>query len=116
MSVPAVIVGSSGLPGFGLTMRWLESSCEVDDLKENLRRAGLTVLSERLSDVARIVTKKSVVVVVEVVVTVTVVVTPAGTLSGSAGSLPWSISVRSKKPSSSRSTPTRRPGPGGTQL
>lgn len=39
-----------------------------------------------------------------------------GTLEASAGSLPASSSSRSRKPSSSRSTPMRWPEPGGTQV
>jgi hypothetical protein len=55
--------------------------------------------------------------VVVLVVTVVVVVVPdPGTLAGSAGSEPASSSVRSKKPSSSRSTPMRVPLPGGAQV
>ena len=57
---------------------------------------------------------KVVLVEVVVVVTTVVVVPPGGMLNGSAGSLPASSSSRSKKPSSSRSTPTRAPDPGGT--
>ena len=56
--------------------------------------------------------------VVEVVVLLVVdvvLVVPPGVLDGSAGSLPPSISSRSRKPSSSRSMPTRTPEPGGTQ-
>ena len=55
-------------------------------------------------------------VVVELNVVLVVVVPPAGTLDGSAGSLPASSSSRSKNPSSSRSTPMRCPEPGGTQV
>src|SRR5262249_50883883 len=39
-----------------------------------------------------------------------------GVLVGSAGSLPASRSSPSQKPSPSRSTPTRTPEPGGTQV
>src|SRR5439155_21538756 len=51
-----------------------------------------------------------------VVAVVLVVVLGPGTLAGSAGSEPASISVRSKKPSSSRSMPMRVPLPGGTAV
>src|SRR5207249_11138355 len=54
--------------------------------------------------------------VVEVVVVVLVVVVAPGKLAAFAGSVPWSSSVRSKKPSRSRSTPMRVPEPGGTQV
>ena len=57
---------------------------------------------------------------VVVLVVVVVVVKPphpgAGTLLGSAGSVPQSSSVRSKAPSRSRSMPMRWPAAGGTQL
>ena len=55
-------------------------------------------------------------VVVLVVTVVVVVVTGPGTLAGSAGSEPASSSVRSKKPSSSRSIPMRVPLPDGTAV
>jgi len=54
--------------------------------------------------------------VVLVVVTVVVVLLDAGTLAAFAGSVPASSSVRSRKPSSSRSTPIRAPLPGGTAV
>ena len=50
------------------------------------------------------------------VVTVVVVVLDAGTLAAFAGSEPASSSVRSRKPSSSRSIPIRTPLPGGTAV
>src|SRR5262245_53153097 len=53
---------------------------------------------------------------VELDVEVEVVVAPGGMLPGSAGSEPASISVRSKCPSPSRSTPNWMPEPGGTQV
>jgi hypothetical protein len=58
--------------------------------------------------------------VVVVVLVLVVVVAPLqpgdGTLSGSAGSVRQSSSVRSNAPSRSRSMPARVPAPGGTQL
>src|SRR5689334_8143277 len=94
----------------------------VDDLKLTFRRFGSdgnALRSFIVSFVVGIGTKIDpgglVVVLVLLVVDVTVVVVPPpGVLAGSAGSLPASSSSRSKKPSSSRSTPTRAPEPGGT--
>ena len=57
-----------------------------------------------------------VVLLVTVTVVVVVVLPDPGKLSGSAGSVPWSSSVRSGNPSSSRSMPIRTPDPGGTQV
>ena len=54
--------------------------------------------------------------VVLVVTVVVVVVLDPGTLAGSAGSEPVSSSVRSGKPSSSRSMPIRMPDPTGTAV
>jgi len=55
-------------------------------------------------------------VIVDDVVVVAAKLHPGGTLSGSAGSVPASSSLRSGQPSWSRSTPTRYPSPGGTQV
>src|SRR5439155_986260 len=73
-------------------------------------RVGLVVVAG-----GAVVVVLLVVVVVDVVV-VTVVVETPGLLAGCAGSVPASSSVRSKKPSSSRSTPMRVPVPGGTAV
>jgi hypothetical protein len=55
-------------------------------------------------------------VIVDDVVVVAAKLHPGGTLSGFAGSVPASSSLRSGQPSWSRSTPTRDPSPGGTHV
>src|SRR6516162_2482401 len=131
---PPLSVGSPVVPGFGGEIEFALGSCLVDDLKMNLRFAGLT-LSFRVRDLVSIRTNDVVVMVVVVVADVVVlVVAPmvvdvvgvvvvveeplhtAGTLSGLAGSVPSSSSLRSGQPSRSRSMPTRTPSPGGTQV
>src|SRR5512144_342693 len=120
--VAPTTVGSFGPPVNGGVMWLVNPTPFVDDLKLTLRRVGSggnALRSFIVSFVVGIGTKMepgAVVLVVElVVVDVTVdVVPPLGVLDGSAGSLPASSSSRSKNPSSSRSTPTRIPEPGGT--
>src|SRR5262245_45070437 len=94
------------------------------DLKLTLRRLGSALGMLRsfrvrafVGIVMNVWIDGVVLLVVELVVVMVlvVVVPPGGVLDGSAGSLPASISSRSKKPSSSRSMPTRTPEPGGTQ-
>src|SRR5438309_960970 len=112
-------VGSAGPRRAGGTMRFGAPSLRDEEVNEN--RCLRDRSSVSLSAVVWISTgPATVVVVLDVVVGVNVVlvvvVPPAGTLDGSAGSLPASSSSRSKKPSPSRSTPMRCPEPGGTQV
>src|SRR5262245_6450995 len=100
-------------------MRFVGGSILVGDLNETLGSpSGLSPGLFNDSVLVWIVIAPVGIVVVVVVLpgVVVVVVLPPGTLPGSAGSLPASISVRSRKPSSSRSTPARVPLPGGTQV
>src|SRR3989442_8407807 len=103
-------------------MRLAGASDRVSDRNEIfrcMRLTGATWSSLRVRERAGTRTGGSVVVltvvVVVVVVFVVVVVVAPGKLAAFAGSVPWSSSVRSKKPSRSRSTPMRVPDPGGTQ-
>src|SRR4029077_12577353 len=131
---PPLDVGSPVVPCAGGKMRFALGACLVDDLKVNLRFAGLGLslmvrecVSIRTNDVVVMVVVVVADVVVLVVATVVgtvvdvvvVVAEPlhtAGTLSGLAGSVPSSSSLRSGQPSRSRSMPTRTPSPGGTQV
>src|SRR5262245_21249538 len=105
-------MGSPVVPCAGGKIRFVSGCCLVDDLKVNLRFAGLTLsfrvrerVSIRTSDVVRVVVVVADVVVLVVatvvgaVVDVVVVVAEpphtAGTLSGLAGSVPASSSLRS---------------------
>src|SRR5437016_11364313 len=102
-------------------MRFAGASERVSERNEIFRCRRLTgaVLSSlSVNERAGMRTGGSVVVltVVVVVVVVVVLVVPPGKLAAFAGSVPWSTSVRSKKPSRSRSTPIRVPEPGGTQV
>ena len=104
-------------------MRFAGASERVSERNEIFRCCRLTgaVLSSlSINERAGMRTGGSVVVltvtVVVVVVVVVVLVVPPGKLAAFAGSVPWSSSVRSKKPSRSRSTPIRVPEPGGTQV
>src|SRR5262245_30662578 len=113
-------VGSSAEPAVGDDTLLNAGAFRVVALNENRRRdgsAGGVVRSFSDSFFAGIIVAcpGSVLVLVVLDVEVDVVVGPPGTLSGSAGSLPASSSSRSRAPSSSRSTPTRVPDPGGTQ-
>src|SRR5262249_47034866 len=120
-SVTPTTRGSAALPGGGGTMRLATGSSLVDDLKDTLLEPAGSSLSVSFRALVRISIDDGgggvvVVVVAPGLVVLVVVVPPAGTLAGSAGSLPASSSSRSKKPSSSRSMPMRMPLPGGTQV
>src|SRR5262245_10175226 len=123
MVAPA-IVGSSEAPFTGATIwKGASGSFLVLDLKLTRRRVGSAGGPVRPLRVSLVVGRgrkvwpcpRVVLVVVETTVVDVVVVPPGGVLDASAGSLPASISSRSKKPSSSRSIPMRVPEPGGAQ-
>src|SRR5215510_3788571 len=129
ISSPPLSMGSPVVPCAGRMIRFTVGSFLVDDLKLNLRLAGLALSSrvrERVSirtsdivvmvvvvlaDVVVLVVGTVVGTVVDVVVVVAEPLHAAGTLSGLAGSVPASSSLRSGQPSRSRSMPTRTPSP-----
>src|SRR5262249_30500457 len=124
---PPPLIGSPGPPGVGGTIRLASASVRVADRKMIRRSVGSDGVggSRRGNDLVSMSTRGTIDVVVVVVVTtvvvllevvLVVVVPPPGMLAGSAGSLPASISSRSRKPSSSRSMPMRVPEPGGAQV
>src|SRR5215468_11288548 len=101
LSVAPCRIGSLAEPGTGGTIWFAAGSVLVDDLNVTLRLLGLA--GGPLSSFrARLVVCTS--------------LSGGGVLCGSAGSLPRSSSSRSRKPSSSRSTPMRTPLPGGTHV
>src|SRR5262245_40523904 len=104
-------------------MRLAGGSSLVEELNEKLFLATRSSFSLKAFDWIRvtppppgIVVDVVLVLVVPGLVVDVVVVPPPGVLAGSAGSLPASTSSVSKKPSSSRSMPTRTPLPGGAQV